>query len=219
MNEYAIGLMKGKSIDPLSKNKIAKLLSNFIGIPADTLLHYDLRLTTDSFEMKLLADKNMRVGKLNTRITQIKKNQNYSAREDPSLIVNTDPKKDAVGNYFRNTLGINDNRLYRGINFEVNAKWKWAAMDAYLGYYSVLPDLENAMQAHAGIKLFVAGGVYDLATPLYATKYLLEHSRIDAKNIQFELFPTGHSIFEDASQLPIFSKKSKHLFHNNPYSI
>ena len=33
--------------------------------------------------------------------------------------------------------------LYRGVNFDVNGRWQWASMDAYLGYYSVVPDLEK----------------------------------------------------------------------------
>jgi hypothetical protein len=74
-------------------------------------------------------------------------------------------------------------------------------MDAYLGYFSVVPGLEKAMKENPHLRLLVAGGMYDLATPLYAARYMLEHSSIPKDRTTFLSFPTGHSIFDSEEQL------------------
>jgi carboxypeptidase C (cathepsin A) len=64
-----------------------------------------------------------------------------------------------------------------------------------------VPGLEKAMKQDTHLKLLMAGGMYDLATPLYAARYILEHSNIPKDRTTFLSFPTGHSIFESEEQL------------------
>ena len=75
-------------------------------------------------------------------------------------------------------------------------------MDAYLGYYSELPDLEKAMADNQNMRLLMAGGIYDLATPWSATVQLMNHSSIPRERLTLHSFPAGHSIFDNADQLP-----------------
>ena len=84
-------------------------------------------------------------------------------------------------------------------------------MDAYLGYFSVLPGLEKAMKQNSQLKLLVAGGVFDLATPLYSTRYLLDHSSIPQERTTFLSFPTGHSIFDSETELAKLSVAVKNF--------
>jgi carboxypeptidase C (cathepsin A) len=201
--DYMQALFQGYTISEKQRNEVALKLSSLTGLSTKSILDRNLRVITDDFEMLLLADKGLRIGKLNGQIIAPvpKEPKPYSSREDPSLIVNSALKGDFVGKYFVKTLSFPGTGLYRGVNFEVNGKWKWTSMDAYLGYYSVVPGLEKAMKENAKLKLLVAGGMYDLATPLYAAKYLLEHSSIPKDRTTFLSFPTGHSIFESDEQL------------------
>jgi carboxypeptidase C (cathepsin A) len=201
--DYLNALFQGNTISEKQKHKVAAKLSELIGISTKSILDRNLRVTTDDFEMLLLEDKGLRIGKLNAQITAPvpKEKKPYSSREDPSLIVNTALKGDYVGKYFVKTLGFPGTGLYRGVNFDVNGKWKWNSMDAYLGYFSVVPGLEKAMKENPHLRLLVAGGMYDLATPLYAARYMLEHSSIPKDRTTFLSFPTGHSIFDSEEQL------------------
>jgi len=212
-NEYVRALFKGNTISAIEQNAVAEKLSGLTGLPVKTWLAHNLRITTDEFEMLLLAQENRRIGKLDARISAPKSPENkpYSARDDPSLVVNTVMRGDAAGKYFRGRLKFPDTSLYKGVDFTVNGKWKWTSMDAYLGYYSVLPGLEQAMKADPQLRLLVAGGIYDLATPLYTGKFLLEHSSIPADRTTFLAFPTGHSIFQDENELAKFSVNVKNF--------
>ncbi len=208
-SEYQPALFAGNSLKSAQRITMANKLSSRIGLPVPFLIQHDLRITPEEFEMNLLADQNKRIGKLDGTVTALKNQKPYSSREDPSLVVNTILRGDYVGRYFKHNLGFHSDSIYKGVNFKVNSAWTWKSMDAWLGYYSVLPGLEKAMKEDVAIKLFVAGGLYDLATPVYGAKYLFDHSKIDPSRISFHIFPTGHSIFEVESELSKFSKKVK----------
>jgi carboxypeptidase C (cathepsin A) len=201
--DYMKALFQGNTITEKKKLKVATKLSDLTGLSVKSILDRNLRVTTDDFEMLLLADKGLRIGKLNAQITAPvpKEQKPYSSRDDPSLVVNAILKGDFVGKYFTKTLSFPGTGVYRGVNFDVNGKWKWSSMDAYLGYFSVLPGVENAMKKNTHLKLLVAGGIYDLATPLYTAQYLLEHSSIPKARTTFLTFPTGHSIFDSEKEL------------------
>ena len=211
--DYVRALFKGNTLTDEERTLVGRKLSKLIGLSMKTILDHNLRITTENFEMLLLKDENRRIGKLDARISAPLPDTSipYSARDDPSLRVNTIMSKDAVGKYFRQQLGFPDTSLYKSVDFDVNGKWKWTSMDAYLGYYSVLPKLEKALHDNSKLRLLVAGGMYDLATPLYAGKYLLGQSSIPTDRTTFLSFPTGHSIFQDESALAKLSREVKHF--------
>ncbi|HRI78774.1 MAG TPA: hypothetical protein PLR06_04490 [Cyclobacteriaceae bacterium] len=205
--DYLNALFQGNQLTQKQLDKVAAKLASLTGLSERTVKDKKLRITTDDFEMLLLADQQERIGKLDGTIKAPvpKEAKPYSARDDPSLKVNVVMERDFVGKYFTKVLKFPGTGLYRGVNFEVNGKWKWTSMDAYLGYYSVLPGLEKAMEANPQIRLLVAGGIYDLATPLYSTRYLLNHSSIPANRTTFLEYPTGHSIFDNETELKKFA--------------
>ena len=216
-SDYLKALYDGNVLTDKQRTSVAGQLSAFTGLSQADILKRNLRIGAPDFEMLLLAAKHLRIGKLNGQVALPVDTgkKTYSSRDDPSLVVNTDLKKDFVGRYFINTLKFPAEGLYTGVNFTVNAKWKWAPMDAYRGYYSVLPELEDAMIKNTGLKLLVAGGLYDLATPIYAAKYLLNHSSVPKERTTFLYYPTGHSIFENEDELQKFSSAVRYFINSN----
>ena len=199
----------------INKNMLAKRMAAITGLSSTAILNMNLRIHDSDFETQLLASEHLRIGKLNGQVALPMEKKPYSSRDDPSLVVNSDIKKDMVGKYFTRDLGFPAEGMYKGINFIVNSKWKWVSMDAYLGYYSVLPDLEEAMKKNPQLKLLVAGGMYDLATPVYATQYLLNHSSVPAARTHFLYYATGHSIFENEVALKEFAAAVRLFINGN----
>ena len=73
---------------------------------------------------------------------------------------------------------------------------------SYGRYISRFPDASNtlrqSMSAHPFMKLFVASGHYDLATPPATAKYSVEHMRLPShlrKNIDFHTYEGGHMMY------------------------
>jgi carboxypeptidase C (cathepsin A) len=200
--EYAPVLFRGQTFNGSVRRAFAKRLSSIIGLPDTFLLSHDLRVNIHDFELSLLADKSLRIGQLDG---QVKGPLNAPAKrppfDDPSF-VQAPSNKVEVADYFRSQLKFADTGTYRTINFDVNSKWNWSALDdEYGGYRTVAPYAAKAMNERTDLKLMVAGGYYDLATPLAAAPYALDHSGAPVSRITYARFQTGHSIFEKEEEL------------------
>jgi carboxypeptidase C (cathepsin A) len=72
-------------------------------------------------------------------------------------------------------------------------------------YATVVPNLERAFAKNAYMKLYVAEGYYDAATPYFAVEYTLSHLSIDPKvaknNITTGRFDAGHMMYIDAPSM------------------
>ena len=63
-----------------------------------------------------------------------------------------------------------------------------------------------AMKEQPRLRVFWAGGYYDITTPLYAGKYVLDQSGIPPERLTVASFPTGHSVFEGDDNLAKFTE-------------
>jgi carboxypeptidase C (cathepsin A) len=64
--------------------------------------------------------------------------------------------------------------------------------------------LRSAFAKNPYMKLFIASGYYDLATPYYATLFTLSHMNLDpnvSSNIQTEEYPVGHMVYLEKGSL------------------
>ncbi len=201
LNEYIIALAKGVHLSGKEKAKIASQLSRLTGLPVDSILKKNLRISNTDFELMLLAREGKRIGQLNGQaIGPLHTPGVKPPFDDPSFTLRPSTRGMA-GRYFTQTLQFADTGTYKTLNLGVNSLWTWSTMTEEVGYSSVTPQLISAMQANPQLKLLVAGGYYDLATPLYAARYILEHTGIDPNRISYANFPTGHSIFENEEEL------------------
>jgi carboxypeptidase C (cathepsin A) len=60
------------------------------------------------------------------------------------------------------------------------------------------------MTVNPALKLFVAAGTYDLATPYFAAEYTLEHLRLDPElreNVRIERYQAGHMMYVHEGEL------------------
>jgi carboxypeptidase C (cathepsin A) len=200
--EYAPMLFRGHQANQDERKTFAKRLSAIVGLPDTFLLSHDLRVNIHDFELNLLADKGLRIGQLDGQVTgPLNAPAAHPPFDDPSFSRNPSNKAQ-VAEYFRIQLQFADTGSYRTINFDVNRQWNWTALDEeYGGYRTVAPYAAEAMNARKDLRLMVAGGYYDLATPLYAAPFALDHANAPSSRISYARFPTGHSIFDKPEEL------------------
>ena len=58
--------------------------------------------------------------------------------------------------------------------------------------------MREALSQNRHLKVFVANGYYDLATPYFATEYTFSHLGLDpslADNIAMRYYPAGHMMY------------------------
>jgi carboxypeptidase C (cathepsin A) len=68
------------------------------------------------------------------------------------------------------------------------------------GYLYVADDLRSAMLANPALKVFVASGYFDLATPFFATDYTLDHLDLPPElkqHITRHYYAGGHMLYHN----------------------
>jgi carboxypeptidase C (cathepsin A) len=201
LNEYIMALGKGVNLAIAEKKKIAYRLSQLTGLSQQLILEKDLRITPLDFEKNLLAAEGKRVGQLNGQITGPLNNPSVKPPfDDPSMSFKPS-NRSAVTAYFKNNLQFADTGIYKTLNLVVNSRWNWNSLAEEVGYLTWAPGITKALKEQPKLKLLVAGGMYDMATPLYAGRYVLEHVGVTPNRVTYAAFPTGHSIFENEKEL------------------
>ena len=72
------------------------------------------------------------------------------------------------------------------------------------GYADVSESLRSAFAKNAAMRLFVASGYYDLATPYFATDYTLTHLGLDTSQkgrISTSQYEAGHMMYISTREL------------------
>ena len=96
----------------------------------------------------------------------------------------------------RGELNFESDLPYEVLNNKANAQWKFEEHENR--YVEVAETLRKAMTMNPHLKVFVANGYFDLATPYFATEYTFNHLGLDASlraNITMGYYEAGHMMY------------------------
>ena len=74
----------------------------------------------------------------------------------------------------------------------------WSYTDHNNKYVDVAETLRQAISANPALRVFVANGYYDLATPYFASQYTFNHLALDPalrSNIVMRYYEAGHMMY------------------------
>jgi carboxypeptidase C (cathepsin A) len=200
--EYAPALMRGSALTAAERARVAEGMAQLIGVPAATIESHDLRLDNYDFMLGLLASKGLRTGQLDARATRaIAESKLRPPFDDPSMSLGSGSAAQ-VESYLADELGYAVPSPYRSLNLGINFRWNWDK--DYGGSYralSLAPFLKAAMDAKPDLRVFAAGGYYDITTPVYAGQFALDQAGVPASRVTYARYAAGHSIFEDEPEL------------------
>jgi carboxypeptidase C (cathepsin A) len=202
---YAAALLKGQRLQPDERVRIRSELSRFTGLSEEYLERADLRVTPDRFYKELLRDRGLTVGRLDSRYTgRDYDNAGESPDNDPSFYGIDAGYTAAINSWARGGLGFVTDREYQSIA-GIGRDWDWriGGRDAN-AYLNVTPYLGKALRENSGMRIFVAQGYYDFATPFFAAEYALSRTGIPQDRIEYRYYGAGHMMYvrdEDRSKL------------------
>jgi len=202
--ELTVALMKGDRLDVKERRRIARKLSDYTGLDVDYVLGTNLRINIHHFCKELLRGEKRSVGRLDSRFQGVEATTATERPEfDPSMLAITPPYTSVFNHYVRSELGIETDLVYETLSMQVNEKWEWekGSMPA------TGEALRSAIAKNPHTKVFVGQGCYDLATPGFATEYMLSHMNVDAAhrgNLEMHDYEAGHMFYLDADSLAAF---------------
>jgi len=196
MGDYTLAMMKGQSLGDEEYNAVAEKLARYTGLSKDYVKRARLKISMQRFAKELLRDRGKVVGRYDSRYQGIDADDvGETPEDDASASAVFGPFTAAINDYLRNDLKVEDERVYEIISDKVHP---WS----YGRYNSRFPDATNTlrqtMSQNPYVKLFVASGYYDLATPPGSVTYSLDHLRLpkeQQKNITQKFYEGGHMMY------------------------
>ncbi len=200
--DYAAALMEGDKIDPARAREIAERLASYTGLSADYIERTNLRIEIFRFTKELLRERGRTVGRLDSRFTGRDRDDAGERYDfDPSYAAIQSNYTSSLNAYVREELGFESDLPYEILT----NVWPWtyggAANNRYL---DVAERMRSVMHKQAHMRVFVASGYYDLATPYFGTEYTMSHLSLAEElrgNIEIHEYEAGHMMYIHAPSL------------------
>lgn len=173
LGPYASALMQGTSLPDEEFDAIAESMARLTGLSAEYVRRANLRVSMRRFGKELLRDRELTVGRFDSRYTSMDRDSAGEGYEfDASGAAIFGPFTATFNDYIRRELKYEDPRVYEILTGNVHP-WSYRTFENR--YVDASETLREAMTANPHLKLFVACGYYDLATPHFAMEYTLNH--------------------------------------------
>ncbi len=195
LNEFALALLKGNKLDPDERTEIIKKLSSFTGLSEEFLERSNMRVTENRFYKELLRDQGKTVGRLDTRYTGIDRESAGEAPDfDQSWSIVIGSYVALINDYIRRDLGYENDLPY---NYLAGVQ-PWPLKPDGSGYLNTAEILRQAMHINPQLKVLIASGYYDFATPYFDADYTVAHMDLAhelQKNITMTYYESGHMMY------------------------
>ncbi len=196
--DYALALLAGARLDASTRQGVTRSLARYTGLEPGFIEQSDLRVPPQRFFSELLRARTVTVGRLDSRYVGseavgVRPTPSY----DPSYAAILGPYTAAMNHYVREELQFAEDRKYEILSGEVGKHWRWSD-PTQTGYVNVAEDLARAMRTNPHLRVFIANGYYDLATPFFATEYTVDHLRVSPsarKRVTMGYYESGHMMY------------------------
>ena len=190
MGEYATALNKGDELPAAERKAVIDKLVRYTGLDATISTRATCAWTSRTSRANCCATKARDHRALRWPPGRpLPLNAGETSEFDPSSTLITPPFTAVFTNYIRNELGYKTDMYYYpsgGIQ-----PWDYGVQN---GFGDTTAMLRNAMVKNPYMKVMVAAGYFDLATPYYAVEYTFNHMGLhpgDAQADHLGLLPGG----------------------------
>ncbi|HZD53538.1 MAG TPA: hypothetical protein VE175_10860, partial [Woeseiaceae bacterium] len=159
-----------------------------------------------------LRQRGITVGRIDSRFSGASLDKlAESAPDDPFMSAIGPSFLAAFMDYYHNELEVKETGKYV-VSGDFFMKWDWSHKQPDLnGFELPFPntavDLEYAIKKNPAMRVLVLQGYFDLATPMFATEYVMDHMNLTPElrdNIAIEYFESGHMMYVHEPSLEKF---------------
>jgi carboxypeptidase C (cathepsin A) len=194
--QYAAALFQGSRLAPKARREIVSRLARYTGLKPEYIERTNLRIEVFRFCKELLRGEGLTVGRLDSRYTGYDRDSAGEEFEfDPAMVQIFGAYSAAMNDYVRRELKFEADVPYEVIK-PLYMTWGWS--DFSNRYASVAETLRKSMSMNRQMKVLVASGYFDFATPHFAADYSLDHLGLAAelrKNISVAYYEAGHMMY------------------------
>jgi carboxypeptidase C (cathepsin A) len=194
--EYTLALLRGDRLSDEETAQVRHKLARYTGLSEDYVARNDLRIDISRFTKELLLPERQLVGRFDSRLKGpdldvAADRQDY----DPSYSAVQGAFTAAFNQYVRAELKYETDLTYEVLTGRVQP---WDYGSAKNRYLNVAPTLRAALTKNRDLRVFVANGYYDLATPYAATQYTFDHLGLEPglrDHVSMGYYDAGHMMY------------------------
>ncbi len=194
--DYPWALSRGNRLTTAERGEAVATLARITGLSEDYVDRTDLRIEHWRFFGELLRDQRRVTGRIDGRFSGPAASGIAEAMDaDVSMDAITGPYAAAFNHYVRHELGYVSDMHYEHISTKVQP---WSFKDFEGRPIDVSDKLERAMRQNPHLKVHLAYGYYDGATPHFAAEDVVAHLQLPpelAANIEHAYYEGGHMMY------------------------
>jgi carboxypeptidase C (cathepsin A) len=197
VDEYLPALFEGNALAPDRRAHIRERLAHFTGISEAYFDKSDLRITDRRFYKELLREEGLVVGRLDGRYTgEDLDDAGETPEADPAMYGIDGAYTAAINAYLASELGVTMDRPYH-IFGNVFRDWSWQVEENGFRAFNlnVAPYIGTAMRRNDDLRVMVAAGYYDFATPLFDAELSFRRNGVVPERVQFHYYEAGHMMY------------------------
>ncbi|WP_158842440.1 S10 family peptidase [Saccharothrix deserti] len=194
--DYPWALARGSRLSTEERADVVARLARLTGLSEDYVDRVNLRIEHVRFFTELLRSERKVVGRLDSRFTG--PDGDYGREhfsEDPSYSAILGPYTAALNHYVRAELEYENDLPYEILTMNVRP-WSFKEFEGV--HVTVANKLSSAMRANPHLRVHIAYGYLDGATPYYAAEHVVAHLQIPEElhtNIEAAYYPAGHMMY------------------------
>ncbi len=194
--DYPYALARGSRLSAGDRAEMVGRIAGVTGLSPDYVDRADLRIEHKRFFRELLRDRGQVIGRLDGRFTGWDSDDvGEQAAHDPSDVAIRGPYSAAINHYVNVDLDYHNDLPYELLTGRVQP---WSYSDFEGRHVSVAAQLSEAIRHNPHLRVYVACGRYDGATPYFAAEHAVAHVALPAglrDNIEFRYHDAGHMMY------------------------
>jgi carboxypeptidase C (cathepsin A) len=202
LGDYSRALLQGSALSASDRQRVVKEVARLTGLSEDYVDRSNLRVRASRYFKELLRKERLVIGRYDARQTgpdldAAGEHTDY----DPSFTSVLGPFTATLNDYVRRELKFESDLPYEVLTGKVQP---WDFNDARNHYLDVAETLGEAMTHNPYLKVFVANGYYDMATPYLATRYTFDHMGLPPglqANVSMGYYEAGHMMYVNQPSL------------------
>jgi len=196
LGEYSTALLQGSRLDDTTREHVAGQVARFSGLTTEYVLRSDLRLGEFRYFKELLRHRGQTVGRLDSRFLGTDRDDAGEKPEEDAAMSNLlGAYASGINRVLKLTLKYDDDAPYV-VHAPIWDKWTWKGFENK--YVNVGATLRRAMHSNQHMRVYVASGYFDLATPHAAGDYTLSHLGLRGahfRKLSVSYFEAGHMMY------------------------
>lgn len=196
IGDYAAALAQGTNLSEADAQNIAERVASYTGLSAEYLGRARLRVEIGRFTKEVLRERGLTVGRFDTRFTGMDRDEAGERNDfDPSYAVIRSNYTESFNAYIREELGFKSDLPYEILTNVSPWSFAPAGNNRYL---DVAERLRAAMHQQPHLRVLLASGYFDLATPHFAADYVMSHMGLAPNllaNLTTRYYEAGHMMY------------------------